>query len=651
MLQAAIESQKIRFEARASTLEGQLAVAGAELAESQTQTSRLRALLDELTEDISRETQGRRREVLIRLKMVEREEIVVVALQNLVKQLEGDPQVCIGGEGECRALKSALTGITSIVGSLDEAVAPENGNSRSLPLGDIRDGSLARLISCHETSASLVDELQQETAKRLKLERKLGDLAVCTNLRVPDIELVTPSDLGIGESRETLVENPLFIHPISPFNQTHAITSPHPIGDNGLVGRPIVSGDPAGDPIETSVSKPRTTPVFVAQGNTADTATLTASKGRGVDGNSGVSPIGVSDPLSPGSAPVYVDDLRKGHSSVGDDQLGHGEFLRDSLEAIHGRYGPIRTALRCYRDILSEMKKSTDVSGDSDRSVTQYFFNELGPYVGRLNDFLEDTMVELEIRIADEKRIAQGYETLLSVHAKSETPGPLLMEEEARAFVSGADDGIAKSIERFRSKAEDLGHDIHLLRSNGAQYGSSPSLALNDDGSSAGSWSWSELVTPNRSRPPSPAPTFGAVIINRPLNNPEVTVPPPVDLSPPVDLRHLPFRISMPQATHTTLLAPSLQPQLQTSGSFSSMYSQTRTLSSSTVGGLSGGRRLSTGLGLGVGNSPRASLKSISRQHPSTDSLRQSTLLHEDARASGSRTLPRDNDTDGDGVE
>jgi hypothetical protein len=45
--------------------------------------------------------------------------------------------------------------------------------------------------------------------------------------------------------------------------------------------------------------------------------------------------------------------------------------------------------------------------------------------LARLDDFSEDARVELEIRLADEERIARGYATLLAV------PGAITSEAEA----------------------------------------------------------------------------------------------------------------------------------------------------------------------------------------------------------------------------
>jgi len=147
----------------------------------------------------------------------------------------------------------------------------------------------------------------------------------------------------------------------------------------------------------------------------------------------------------------------------------------------------------------------------------------------RLDDFNEDARVELEIRIADEERIARGYATLLAV------PGAITSEAEAqdveravRAFVDGSDAAVARALNQFSRKRDDLEHDIAALKL-AVHEGPQPQLQPESQSQSqaqsrptspasglTANASWTSLAaglfTGGSSRPASPSPTFGSVV-------------------------------------------------------------------------------------------------------------------------------------------
>jgi hypothetical protein len=144
--------------------------------------------------------------------------------------------------------------------------------------------------------------------------------------------------------------------------------------------------------------------------------------------------------------------------------------------------------------------------------------------LSRLDDFNEDARVELEIRIADEERVARGYAMLLAV------PGAIASAAEAqdvegavRAFIEGRDATVARARGLFARKREDLEHDIAALKRvvhelPQAQVPSSPSLSSRPTTPATTNTpsSWTSLanlfVSGTSSRPASPSPTFGAVV-------------------------------------------------------------------------------------------------------------------------------------------
>jgi hypothetical protein len=165
-LQGALESLKARHAATTSTLHVQLASAQAALATERRQSARLRDVLDEATEQLARETYGRRREIALRLAVVGREDQLAEALRRWVRRTQ---------ETRAREDVPAEQWLDSIVGDAGELLALVDG---AAPLPDgapgIGVGSVARIVAAEDAVKALVEELQVETERRMQLERSLG---------------------------------------------------------------------------------------------------------------------------------------------------------------------------------------------------------------------------------------------------------------------------------------------------------------------------------------------------------------------------------------------------------------------------------------------------------------------------------------------
>ncbi|KAG8911762.1 translation initiation factor eIF4A [Tulasnella sp. 417] len=251
--------------------------------------------------------------------------------------------------------------------------------------------------------------------------------------------------------------------------------------------------------------------------------------------------------------------------------------LLADLSQVSFRYDSTSTALRNCSALLSRLK--ADFAGStlqlpSPPSATVPIFRS---YLDRISDFLEDCRVELEIRIADEARLAKGFETMLALPLASTGSNTDLaqMEVRIRHFVDGTDPAVAKAVESFARKVEELEHDIALLKR--AIYDAGllePSLSLESPSPTGmGSWSWTNLVSPgaSRSRPTSPAPTFGAVMTQQrsPTMGPPPHLPPSpshshhhleVDQKALDEIINLPFRISMPRPAPPPPMPTLLEP-------------------------------------------------------------------------------------------
>jgi hypothetical protein len=95
--------------------------------------------------------------------------------------------------------------------------------------------------------------------------------------------------------------------------------------------------------------------------------------------------------------------------------------------------------------------------------------------VERLHDYCEDARVELEILVADEARISQGYETLLSISHEKRDPASAnsdaginddcdLLDQKVEAFVNGTLPSMQKARTLFEGKLGNLVHDIAIIK-------------------------------------------------------------------------------------------------------------------------------------------------------------------------------------------
>lgn len=193
--------------------------------------------------------------------------------------------------------------------------------------------------------------------------------------------------------------------------------------------------------------------------------------------------------------------------------------------------------------------------------------------LARLDDFNEDARVELEIRIADEERIARGYATLLTV------PGAISSEAEAqeveravRAFVEGSSDAaVARAQSQFARKRENLEHDVAALKCAihelsqpqpqpqpqtpappPVQVPAPPSPSHSPSLRPTTPSSWTSLAAGlfasgggGSSRPSSPSPTFGAVV-----TSPRTRRAVSAETTSPLAVLQQQMRIPMPELHH-----------------------------------------------------------------------------------------------------
>ncbi|KAG6867578.1 hypothetical protein C0993_000946 [Termitomyces sp. T159_Od127] len=203
-LSLALSSLKTRHSATTSTLSTQLFSLRSQLQASTTQTETLRRVLDELGGELAKEAFGRRREVALRIRMVNREEKVHGELERWVLKAEE-------AQGHARTAGGAGEGD----GRLERMV----GAARKLLEGTFggEDGEVGRVTVAEAAVRELTMELETEMARRLELEKivALEKAAVVSDIAAGD-DHVEVSEGPEKQHQATPMRDDTFDSPATP---------------------------------------------------------------------------------------------------------------------------------------------------------------------------------------------------------------------------------------------------------------------------------------------------------------------------------------------------------------------------------------------------------------------------------------------------
>jgi hypothetical protein len=157
--------------------------------------------------------------------------------------------------------------------------------------------------------------------------------------------------------------------------------------------------------------------------------------------------------------------------------LGHMREVATRYDTLSRSFHDCHLALRDLKDKLSMPEDNGDF--DSTAAAT------LSTVVNRLDDVNEDVRVELEIQVADEARLVEGYTALLSLPghlASLDTAERRETEQEIEAFISGTNAKISRAMTTFARKRDDLEHDVAAAKRalhNAATGTDSPNVSPN----------------------------------------------------------------------------------------------------------------------------------------------------------------------------
>ncbi|TBU35524.1 hypothetical protein BD311DRAFT_679828 [Dichomitus squalens] len=332
-----------------------------------------------------------------------------------------------------------------------------------------------------------------------------GKAEVKPKLEEPRSESTSMPEGGEGPPREALT-----LHPVTE--------------DASTVTFPSVAGSPISDSRPTDLPTPP--PAVPSPGSVQDSGPVPFTPETQTTTH--VSKSHAPPPLPLEATGLALSSLSPSYPSTALPSTKSEEAsLLAGLTKVKHRYDDVQRGFRDCSIALKELKKALSSLPPQPVPSPSEMSSALRKAVERLSDFNEDARVELEIRIADEERIASGYEALLSIPGAMSSPGDAgadKMDEsevvkEVRAFVDGTDRAISKAMQQFVQKLDDLEHDIASIKRTLYELPSASDLALSPLASTSSaklgtSPNWSAW-TPSFLSPPrstSPAPTFGSVM-------------------------------------------------------------------------------------------------------------------------------------------
>ncbi|KAF8495381.1 hypothetical protein JB92DRAFT_2818166 [Gautieria morchelliformis] len=529
ILQTALSNVKSRHAMTLATVSSSNEALSQALALERTRAAQLRDILDQLTEDISRETFGRRREVALRLRSVVREEKMSGALSIWLRRAEEHR-----GAMSTTMEPSSSNSSSELSATLDRMIEDAHALRASLSHSDypvtnsLECASWERVVFAEHTCRSLLSELQEETEKRLALTRTIGE-KFHVSQSTSQQNIADPGKKPDQPDQVTIPSEPKLSEvPRTPSLDLENDTASSPIPPPQTTEQPQYHDDASG-------------------GEQKEHGNVSAQAEDGDD---------IGRPRSARDRPEQASSIEEtnilAHPPVqllSDEQQSRPPSpLIDEL-TVSRRYEQLQRAFRDCHLALGHLK-TAELSSHADKST-------LSNVVYRLDDFCEDARVELEIRMADEERIIQGFETMLRVPGALAVANGADARRELQSFVDGTALAVTKAHEAFTIKVADLQHDIAQVKRALHELDARPEAQLQPATETPPIWtSWTPFLSTPPKRASSPAPTFGTVITT-PRSNRTSTFSsrpsPEATLTVSDPYAYLDLRIPMPSQTRPNL--------------------------------------------------------------------------------------------------
>ncbi|KAG9121302.1 hypothetical protein FRC07_002780 [Ceratobasidium sp. 392] len=466
VLQRALTDQSTRHEATRNSLVQRVEHLEHSLSKESARNLQLRAAVDTLIDDLARESAGRRREVRLRLAIAGREAKVEEALQRWERKIREHPRAQTPSD-EAAGLLFGLEELDHFHRIIDVLGAPvvfrsatDGSNDDSLP------GPLARILAADIAVEALTAELERETARRIELERERAQYIISpVDLQgedpspKPELELepesqpfsAMPSSTSVSllshdtTSQASLAESmtTVSIHeaPLSTPVLTIGTSKPEI-----LVPSLDTSSAPPSAPPVIPPAAPSIVPSTVVPTVPPTAPSVIPSSSLPVAPPK-VPPIPSTSVIPfPASSPI----LPKAQELAGPPSLYDDPVVQELLARLP-------TALKRYASFQTDFRDCHLALGTLKTELRQKPRSYLLTAVERLDDYNEDARVEVEIRIADEARTANGIEAMLHL-------GQTDAIEQLRAFVEGTTPEAQKAIATATRKRDDLEHDIAAVK-------------------------------------------------------------------------------------------------------------------------------------------------------------------------------------------
>lgn len=517
-LQQQITTLKTRHAATINTLELKLSISESQLASEHARTTRLQDALDELCEDLARESYGRRREVALRLALLSREEGITESMRRWARRARESYARCYNStrpsaphlsseDAVQEAFHRVVSDAESLLSTLDDDVQLSDATRTS--------GSLARITLARESVETLRNELQDELQKRIEAVRKTAFFHPNGHLDGTASELEEPLQpkAALPQDGDSALDH-LLLTPIGNAGPEHKVAPAElPLPQDTALSVSVVSvpGESVDDPFvvptavispiaelteQTTVQETHSLPPPSLQGSTSTLATLLVDEEpKALQPHSpAVSMLDLrqdpefltGEPLATNEVSSHVSpDVTSSPPETHDDvqvltednthllstpAVSHDPPSNDSptmlseLGATKHRYDALQHAFRDCSLALKELKRTLASSSPSPHARTE-FYQYLKTALARIDDYTEDARVELEIRVADEELTVHGFETVLSVPgAFTDADERAEVETNAKAFVDGTDEGVAGALDKFGKKLEDVQHDVAVVK-------------------------------------------------------------------------------------------------------------------------------------------------------------------------------------------
>ncbi|CEL55819.1 myosin heavy chain [Rhizoctonia solani AG-1 IB] len=436
VLQRALNDQSTRHSATVTSLSQQIEKLEHALAAESTRTRQLQSSVDTLVEDLARESFGRRREVRVRLATTGRTAKIEEDLRRWERRIREHPRS--QGAGQFPELLFGLQELDQFRDIVDLLGAPLIFRDAAISGSedDALNGPLARILAAEVAVESLAAELEREMTRRIELERERAQLPTAPLLGnltydIPPLKAKAPDSSTIPSSASVSITSLRSSSGLSLVTseastsvslEESALSVPTALPTLPIIGLPLAQRE-VEDPFITA-TPPIVPPTSAPEPAPASTIPFPSSP-------------------SPPPEPVKAPESQSLHDSP------EAQALLSQLPTALQRYTPFQNVFRDCHVTLSALKSEL-------RSRPR---NHLLIAVERLYDYNEDARVEIEIRVADEARKANGFETMLYLSLAN-------VLDDLRAFVDGSAPDIRKALEMAERKRNELEHDISTIKAS-----------------------------------------------------------------------------------------------------------------------------------------------------------------------------------------